>query len=121
MSSDLRVLGIDLASRSWQDNGSAILGFNVEQWKSVEYGCIKWPNRQLSAAAMAEVIEDVIRERTIAAVSLDGPRGWREPAGGEPGIVDFSHVPLGRFPAKRLAAALGPSRATSFSRHATPD
>ncbi|MDB4634679.1 hypothetical protein OAG76_04660 [Rubripirellula sp.] len=83
MTGEFRVLGIDLASRSWQDNGSAILSFTADKWKSVECGCIKWPERQLSAAAMAEVIEGVVRERAVAAVSLDGPQGWREPNAGK--------------------------------------
>jgi len=82
MSNQLAVLGIDLASRSWQDNGSAIVGFSTGEqktWNSVECGCITWPTEVLSASAMAKTIEQVVESRAIAAVSLDGPQGWREP------------------------------------------
>ncbi|MEZ5941190.1 MAG: hypothetical protein R3C18_07350 [Planctomycetaceae bacterium] len=83
MNDEIRVLGIDLASKSWKDNGSAILSFTTDEWQSVECSCVKWPDRQLSAAAMAEVIEHVVRERAVAAVSFDGPQGWREPNAGK--------------------------------------
>ncbi|HEY0983598.1 hypothetical protein [Schlesneria sp.] len=86
MNETLRVLGIDLASRSWQDNGSAILGFtsgDAAAWQTVECGCIDWPDIQLSPKSMAQTIEKIVRERNIAAVSLDGPQGWREPLAGE--------------------------------------
>lgn len=43
MSSEIRVLGIDLASRKWSDNGSEILSFTAgkpAKWTNIEYGSI---------------------------------------------------------------------------------
>lgn len=60
MSSDRSVLGIDLASRSWRDNGSAIIRFTTCEhaaWNSVDCGCIQWPTSNLSASAVAQTIE----------------------------------------------------------------
>ena len=82
MNIERSTLGIDLASRSWQDNGSAIIRFSAKEpavWNSVECGCVKWPTAELTARAMAKAIEQVVVDRGIAAVSLDGPQGWREP------------------------------------------
>lgn len=83
--SDLNVLGIDLASRSWKDNGSAIIRFTTGEkaaWKSVECGCIYWQeqSKRPTAAEMAQVIEQTVVKHDLAAVSLDGPQGWRDPA-----------------------------------------
>lgn len=83
MTTVLQVLGIDMASRSWEDNGSAIVRFTTgadAQWNDVDYRCVKWPtSNRLSPESMAEVIQRTIEERQITAVSLDGPQGWREP------------------------------------------
>ena len=82
MKGSFRVLGVDLASKSWPDNGSAILSFECSpqpRWLSVEYGCIQWPNSDLTAIGMAEVIHSHVVEKKLDAVSLDGPQGWREP------------------------------------------
>lgn len=83
MKTALKVLGIDLASRKWQDNGSAIITFttgNDAAWCAVECGCIQWPTHEhLSANAMADVIEKTVKRHGISAVSLDGPQGWRQP------------------------------------------
>lgn len=90
ISDSLRVLGVDLASRSWSDNGSAVLTFQSSpqpQWLSLEYGCIRWPASAVTATAMAEVIHSYVTEKRLDAVSLDGPQGWREPnAGSRPGV-----------------------------------
>lgn len=82
MSDVQHVLGIDLASRSWRDNGSAILSFTPTpdpSWKAVRYGVIDWPAVELTPAAMADVIERAVTDYGLSAVSLDGPQGWREP------------------------------------------
>ncbi len=82
MGPSLRVLGVDLASKSWSDSGSAILEFQISpqpKWLSAQYGCIEWPDCDLTSAAMAEVIHSYVAENMLDAVSLDGPQGWREP------------------------------------------
>ena len=90
MAENLTVLGIDLASKQWSDNGAAFITFTSGEqpaWTGVEYGCIDWPRSELTPASMAEAIERVVRDRRISAVSLDGPQGWREPeAGDRPGV-----------------------------------
>lgn len=83
MKTTFKVLGIDLASRKWQDNGSAMITFTTGDdaaWCAVECGCIEWPiHDHLSSNAMADVIEQTVKEHGISAVSLDGPQGWRQP------------------------------------------
>jgi hypothetical protein len=77
-----RVLGIDLASSSWKNNGSALLSFtsgNNPEWIQVEYNCISWPNLGITPEAMANTIENFVKQHGIHAVSLDGPQGWRDP------------------------------------------
>lgn len=90
MSETIRVLGIDLASSSWRNNGAAILEFHAgpsPRWQQIEYGCVKWPDEALTPKSMAGAIERAVSERGIAAVSLDGPQGWREAdAGTRPGV-----------------------------------
>jgi hypothetical protein len=85
-----RVLGIDLASGVWSDNGSALLSFcpgQPPEWREVRYGVIRWPDRPLSAEAMASAIDAFVRQEGIHAVGLDGPQGWREPdVSGRPGV-----------------------------------
>jgi len=80
---ELSVLGVDLASRSWVDNGTAILRFDVIDspscWLEYQLGVIPWPARCIDAHCMAEAIERFVIEEGIAATSLDGPQGWREP------------------------------------------
>ena len=90
MSDTITVLGIDLASRNWQDNGTALLSFTTGAkagWQSVRYGVIPWPSRALSPQAMAEVIDSFSLQNQVQGVSLDGPQGWREPeADDRPGV-----------------------------------
>ena len=79
---ELTVLGIDLACKSWKDNGSATLTFSSGAggpWTGCQTGVIPWPAGDLCPAAMAEVIDDYAAGNDIAAVSLDGPQGWRDP------------------------------------------
>ncbi len=76
-----RVLGIDLASRDWLDNGSAVIEFDDTKkvFTRVNGGAISWPRTPLTPAVLAEVIDEYSRREGICAVSLDGPQGWRHP------------------------------------------
>jgi hypothetical protein len=81
---ELKVLGIDLACRSWADNGSALLSFGrmPSAWLSADLGIISWPNAPLTPANMARAIDEFAIERGVRAVSIDGPQGWRSPLAG---------------------------------------
>ena len=75
------VVGIDLASKSWADNGFAVLRFTTgsnPQWRGCSVG-IDWPKGPLTPGSMARFLSTYATERQIAAVSLDGPQGWRDP------------------------------------------
>lgn len=75
----LTVLGIDLASATWRDNGSAQLVIDSDAVRRVTPGAIAWPDRPLSPDALADAIDTHMRGRGICAVALDGPQGWRDP------------------------------------------
>ena len=77
--SNLKVLGVDLASRTWADNGTALIEFEGNNWISVQVKCIQWPGDELSPLAMATAIDRFAKKNDVSAVSLDGPQGWREP------------------------------------------
>ena len=81
---ELKVLGIDLACRSWADNGSALLAFGgvPSAWSLCEVGAIRWPKAPLSPAAMARAIDAFAIAHGVGAVSIDGPQGWRSPLAG---------------------------------------
>jgi hypothetical protein len=74
----LTVLGIDLASARWQDNGVATLTFRVggaePLWVAARLGAPR-PAGALTSAAAAQWIDTLARDRGPSAVSLDGPRG----------------------------------------------
>ena len=74
------VLGIDLACRDWSDIGSALIGFDGRRFTEVVPGAITWPTEDLTPSAAAAAIDSFARARGIAAVSIDGPQGWRDPA-----------------------------------------
>lgn len=75
------VLGVDLASSLWRRNGTATLEWNAGGWCSVEAGVVTWPQTgRPTAKELARRIELVCDERGVAAVSIDGPQGWRDPA-----------------------------------------
>jgi predicted kinase len=78
----VRVLGVDLASASWAANGSALISFERDgDWIGVEAGVVEWPRAgRPSAAVVAERIDATARSLGAAAVSIDGPQGWRDPA-----------------------------------------
>jgi hypothetical protein len=86
MSKSLSVLGIDLASRSWQDNGTALLTFErseTARFTKVAVNCLEWPDAPLSAEQLAGAIDSFVRKNGVVAVSIDGPQGWREPNAGD--------------------------------------
>lgn len=86
----IRVLGIDVASSTWTSNGSALLTFQpgAGAFSGLRAPAIKWPGAPLSAAALADAIDDFVRQEGVAAVALDGPQGWRDPEtpAGLPGV-----------------------------------
>ena len=74
----IRVLGVDLAIKSWNDNGTAVLEFDQNSWKSCELYAVKWPAGKPTPDAMADLLDTYARANGIAAIGLDGPQGWRE-------------------------------------------
>ena len=77
----VRVLGVDLASGRWRDNGSALLAFDGDGWRELSVGVVAWPAEgRPTADALAASIDAFCRAHGVAAVSLDGPQGWRDPA-----------------------------------------
>lgn len=68
-----RVLGIDLACRSWDDIGSALVAFKNECFRNAMPGVMAWPSEDLTPAAVARCIDVFARDRDVAAVSIDGP------------------------------------------------
>ena len=87
---ELRVLGIDLASARWSNNGSAVLRFDASTpaWTAIRVPAIVWPTDALTPVAMAKAIDRFAVSHDIIAVALDGPQGWRDPdtAAGLPGV-----------------------------------
>lgn len=86
-----RVLGVDLASGTWADNGSALLEFDEGSGHVValRVPAIRWPvPAQLNARTAADAIDRFARAEGVCAVALDGPQGWRDPATpeGTPGV-----------------------------------
>src|SRR5688572_10138116 len=77
--SDRRVLGIDVASASWSDVGTAAIDFDEERVTSVIAAPITWPNERLTPAALARIVNAFVRQYSVCAVALDGPQGWRDP------------------------------------------
>jgi hypothetical protein len=74
------VLGIDLGL-SWQSTGSAVVSFDGDLWLRCTLGPIVWPETECNARLIAaSIVEFALRNR-IAAVSFDGPQGWRDPVG----------------------------------------
>ena len=72
-------LGIDLASRSWRDNGSALLVFEDARFVDARVPAIVWPDAKLTPPLLADAIDAFARAEGVAAVSIDGPQGWRDP------------------------------------------
>jgi hypothetical protein len=87
---EMHVLGVDLASGRWADNGAAMLSFDADErrWTGLRVPALKWPACNLTPSAMASAIDTFVRSNRISAVALDGPQGWRDPATppGTPGV-----------------------------------
>ena len=83
-----RVLGIDLACRSWKDIGSALVAFNNKCFSDAVPGVMAWPSESLEPAAVAHCIDGFARRHKVAAVSIDGPQAWRDPttSASRPGV-----------------------------------
>ncbi len=87
--SEVKVLGIDLACRSWSDIGTAVttLRGTPLTWHHCQINAIQWPDAPISSDQLATVILDFVMAKGISAVSIDGPQGWRSPeAGNRPGV-----------------------------------
>lgn len=74
------VLGIDLACRTWNDIGSALIRFDDRHFMETVPGAIGWPREDLTPAAVARTVDAFARRHDVMAVSMDGPQGWRDPA-----------------------------------------
>jgi len=82
----LRVLGVDLASRSWRDIGWATLEWGGSSWTTVRAGLVT-PSGPPTPGAVARVIDQHARAQGIRAIGIDGPHGWRDPdAQPRPGV-----------------------------------
>jgi predicted kinase len=77
-----KVLGVDLASGRWRDNGSALLSFGEDgRWETIQTGVVRWPSDgHPDAEAIAERLDAFCLTHEVSAMSLDGPQGWRDPA-----------------------------------------
>ena len=73
------VLGIDLACRDWSDIGSALIAFDRQRFTAAVPGAITWPTADLTPSAVAGAVDAFARAHDIAAISIDGPQGWRDP------------------------------------------
>jgi hypothetical protein len=81
----INVLGVDLAVAQWSSNGSAVISFErnadpaTSRWLDVVPGAVTWPTVALTPDNMVDAICHFMIEQKIAAVSMDGPQGWRDP------------------------------------------
>jgi hypothetical protein len=81
----INVLGVDLAVAQWSSNGSAVISFDrnadpaISRWLDVVPGAVTWPTVALTPVSMVDSICHFVTEQRIAAVSMDGPQGWRDP------------------------------------------
>jgi hypothetical protein len=75
----IKVLGVDLAYTDWDNNGSATLSFDGNGWVACNPGVVGWLAGPITPVAMARTINAFAIENKVAAVSLDGPQGWRTP------------------------------------------
>jgi hypothetical protein len=77
----VRALGVDLGL-SWGSTGTALLEFVSKpepRWLSCTTNVVQWPKSAISASAIAEAIHQHVIAHRVAAVSIDGPQGWRDP------------------------------------------
>ncbi len=81
-----RVLGIDVASRSWKDVGVAVVESTTSGWRRVTVDEFSEPTGR-TAQSLADAIDALARRLECDAVILDGPQGWRDPAAADrPGV-----------------------------------
>ncbi len=73
------VLGVDLASREWKSNGTAVLSFEDEGWRAARVHPLIWPDGPISPRVLADAVDSFALRQGIAAISLDGPQAWRDP------------------------------------------
>jgi hypothetical protein len=79
---EIGVLGVDLASTRWSNVGTALLSLSADGAvaTAVEINPIAWPtNEEITPSALTATLDTFARARAVAAVSLDGPQGWRDP------------------------------------------
>jgi hypothetical protein len=85
-----KVLGIDVASATWESNGTAMISFDpgLQTFREIQVPAITWPDCALTPKSLANAIDDYARTNGICAVALDGPQGWRDPSTpeGTPGV-----------------------------------
>lgn len=85
-----KVLGIDLSSKNWASNGSALLGFDIgaSRFAELHVPALTWPHEGITAEALANAVHKFAVDNGVAAVALDGPQGWRDPDTplGSPGV-----------------------------------
>lgn len=75
------VLGVDIGTK-WGSTGSALL-WTEDHWSSVcdcKTRVLSGSDGGLDAESLADAIDRAARAANVAAVSLDGPQGWRDPA-----------------------------------------
>jgi hypothetical protein len=75
------VLGVDIGT-TWGSTGSALL-WTDDGWASVcdcKTRVLSRADGGLDAGSLADAIDRAARAANVAAVSLDGPQGWRDPA-----------------------------------------
>src|SRR4051812_19242635 len=76
-----KALGIDVASSTWASNGSALITFDSESVRAIKTPAIEWPiATRLTPAALADAIDTFALAKSVVAISLDGPQGWRDPS-----------------------------------------
>ena len=67
---------------SWDDIGAALIAFDRRCFTEAVPSVITWPAEKITPAAVARAIDAFARAHDVAAVSIDGPHGWRDPAAG---------------------------------------
>jgi hypothetical protein len=71
------VLGVDVGT-SWASTGSALLSPAADEWRDCRFRVLD-SSGPFDAARLADAIDHAARRHGAAAVSLDGPQGWRAP------------------------------------------
>jgi hypothetical protein len=79
---EVHVLGVDLASTRWSNVGTALVSYSADATAAtaVEINPVAWPtHEEVTSTALTETLDIFLRAREVAAVSIDGPQGWRDP------------------------------------------